>query len=322
MSTLHLLALAVPFAACCAALAGPESVDPTLPRYEAPDAELTGDINSVGSSTVGNLLTRWSEAFRAAHPDVDIALAGAGSGTAPPALISGAADLAPMSRPMRDVEIAAFREAFGYEPTSVTVAIDALAIFVNVDNPIESLSMQEIDAIFSADRKRGGEPIETWGDLGLKGEWAEEPIIVYGLRESTGGYALFNELVLQGGAFRSDLSVQPGSSAIVNGVGAFPHAIGYASQFFQTRSTRAVPIRDESGVLHAPDAKACEHGKYPLARELFIYVNKAPGKPLEPAVEAFLSFILSYEGQLIAAEDGNFPLSALLAAEQLDKLHN
>lgn len=322
MKPIHILALVSALAITPCALPGPEIVDPNLPGYAEPEQPLSGPVVSVGSSTVGNLLNRWSEAFRALHPDVSFELSGAGSGTAPPALISGAAALAPMSRPMNEKELASFRAAFGYEPTRITVAIDALAIFVNVDNPIESLSLQEIDAIFSADRARGGQPIDTWGDLGLQGEWADMPVIVYGFRDTAGGYALFGDLVLKGGDYRTDISVQPGSSAIVNGVGAYPNAVGYASQFFQTRSTRMVPIRDESGVIHAPDAKSCEHGKYPLARELFIYVNKAPGKPLEPRVDAFLAFILSKEGQTIAAEDGNFPLSPTLAAEQLSKLHD
>lgn len=322
MKPIHILALLSTLAASRGALPAPASVDPNLPHYVEPEQPLSGPVVSVGSSTVGNLLNRWSEAFRATHPDVTFEISGAGSGTAPPALISGAAALAPMSRPMNEKELASFRAAFGYDPTRITVAIDALAVFVNADNPIESLSLQEIDAIFSADRKRGGEIIETWGDLGLQGEWADMPLIVYGFRDTAGGYALFGDLVLKGGDYRPDISVQPGSSAIVNGIGAYPNAIGYASQFFQTRSTRMVPIRDEAGLIHAPDAESCEHGKYPLARELFIYINRAPGKPLEPRIEAFLTFILSHEGQTIAAEDGNFPLSQTLAAEQLAKLRD
>lgn len=322
MKPIHILALVSALTAASPAVPGPETVDPNLPRYIEPDQALAGTIVSVGSSTVGNLLNRWSEAFRAMHPDVAFNLSGAGSGTAPPALISGAAALAPMSRPMNEKELASFRAAFGYDPTRITVAIDALAVFVNIDNPIEALTLQQVDAIFSADRARGGDPIKTWGDLGITGELADMPVIVFGLRDTTGGYALFGDLVLKGGDYRSDLSIQPGSSAIVNGVGAYPNAIGYASQFFQTRGTRMVPIRDEAGAVHAPDAQSCEHGKYPLARELFVYVNKAPGKPLDPVVDAFLSFILSADGQQIAAEDGNFPLSATLAAQQSATLHD
>lgn len=296
-----------------------EFVDGGLPRYEAGEADLAGSIVSVGSTTVGNLLSRWADAFRALHPQTSVTITGAGSGTAPPALNSGAAALAPMSRPMNAGEIGAFRAKFGYEPTRITVAIDALAVFVNAENPIDALSMEQIDTIFSDDCKRGGETARTWGDLGLTGEWADMPLIVYGFRDTAGGYALFRELVLKGGEYRKDISVQPGSSAIVNGIGAYPNAVGYASQFFQTRRTRMVPIRDESGAAHSPDARSCENGKYPLARELFVYINKAPDKPLDPTVEAFLRFILSYEGQLIAAEDGNFPMSAPLAAQQIAK---
>lgn len=321
--------LAITLAACVAAATGagpatplPAAVDDALPVYAPAQNFVGAAIASSGSSTVTNLLNRWSGAYQEFQPGVKFTISGAGSGTAPPALTSGAAQLAPMSRPMNDAERAAFRARFGYDPTELVVAIDALAVFVNADNPIESLSLEEVDALFSRDLRRGHEPVSAWGDLGVAGDLADQPIIVYGFRDTAGGYSLFRDLVLKGGDYRSDISVQPGSSAIVNGVGAYDNAVGYASQFFLTRRTRMVPIRDENGVAHAPDLASCENGKYPLARELYIYINKAPDKPLDPLVADFLRFVLSKQGQTIAAEDGNFPISAALAAEQLAKIED
>ncbi len=321
--------LAITLAASIAAATGAEpttplasAVDDSLPAYTASQNFVDAVIVSSGSSTVTNLLNRWSTAYQELQPGVKFTISGAGSGSAPPALTSGAAQLAPMSRPMNDAEVAAFRARFGYDPTALVVGIDALAVFVNADNPIESLSLEEIDALFSRDLRRGHEPVDAWGDLGLAGELADQPIVVYGFRDTAGGYSLFRDLVLQGGDYRSDISVQPGSSAIVNGVGAYDNAVGYASQFFLTKRTRMVPIRDENGVAHAPDLASCENGQYPLARELYIYINKAPDKSLDPLVADFLRFVLSKQGQAIAAEDGNFPISAALAAEQLAKFED
>ncbi len=318
----RILALAfvlLPLASMRAQDAAAPDAQPQMPQY-SPVRAHSGTYFSVGSTTVSNMLARWRTAFASYHPGVSIELLGGGSGDAPPALVSGRAALAPMSRPMNAAELASFTKRFGYEPTRITVAIDALAVYVNIDNPIESLTLAQADSIFSADRKRGGPPVRTWGDLGLTGAWAGRPVQIYGFRDTAGGYALFRELVMQNGAYRMDINVQPGSSSIVNAIGAYTGGVGYASQFFQTRRTRMVPIVDEHGVTHAPDRAACESGEYPLARELYIYINKDPDKPIDPWLHDFLSFILSEQGQRMAADDGNFPISAALALDERAKL--
>lgn len=290
----------------------------------APDyvktVEAKGLIRSTGSSTVSGLINDWAIAFGSLHPGATVEVTGGGSSTATPALLSGSCDIAPMSRPMNEAELAQFRQKFGYEPTRIVVAIDALAVFVHKENPIETLSLAQLDAIFSATRMRGAEPADTWGDLGLTGEWADRPIHIYGFGDLTGGYALFRDLVLDGGDYNAAIRVQPGSSAIVNAVGSYREAIGFASQYFATARTRMVPITDENGVARDPTEAACLDGSYPLARRLFIYVNKKPGHPLPPNVAEFLRYALSRQGQSAAADAGMFSVPGDLAREQVESL--
>lgn len=279
--------------------------------------EAKGVIRSVGSSTVSGLVNAWADAFSTLHPGASVEVSGGGSSTATPALLSGDCDIAPMSRPMNDEELAQFKQKFGYEPFRIVVAIDALAVFVHKDNPIAALSLTQLDAMFSATRKRGGSPVDTWGDLGLTGEWADRPVQLFGFGDLTGGYALFRDLVLDGGEYSASMKAEPGSSAIVSAAGAYRGAVGFASQYFATARTRMVPIIGDDGVPHEPTEAACLEGTYPLARRLFIYVNKKPGEPLAPNTSEFLAYVLSRQGQATAAELGMFSLPAELARDQI-----
>src|SRR3954465_764396 len=154
-------------------------IDDKLPDYK-PVSGISGKLSSIGSDTLNNLMTYWAEDFKKIYPNVTIEIEGKGSSTAPPALIAGTSQLGPMSRKMKAEEIDAFEKKYGYKPRSVGVAIDALAVYVNKDNPIKSLTLQQVDSIFSSTRKRGGQAITTWGQLGLTGEWATKPISLYG----------------------------------------------------------------------------------------------------------------------------------------------
>ena len=155
------------------AQASPVTVDPAIGPY-AKVGGVSGNLNSIGSDTLNNLMTLWAEGFKQAYPNVRIQIEGKGSSTAPPALISGTAQIGPMSRAMKPTEIDEFEKKFGYPPTKVRVAIDALAVYVNKDNPLEKLSMAQVDAIFSKTRSCGGTAdIGTWGALGLEGTWAK-----------------------------------------------------------------------------------------------------------------------------------------------------
>lgn len=297
---------------------------PNPPAIDAPDyvkaAEAKGVIRSVGSSTVSGLINEWANAFSELHPGTSVEVTGGGSATATPALLAGECDIAPMSRPMNEAELKQFRDKFGYDPARVIIAIDALAVFVHKDNPIPSLTLAQLDAMFSATRKRGGSPVNTWGDVGLTGEWADRPVRLYGFGNLTGGYALFQDLVLDGGEYNAAMSVEPGSSGIVSAAGAYREAVGFASQYFATARTRMVPIADPKGVAHEPTREACIDGSYPLARHLFIYINKKPGQPLPPTTLEFLTYALSRQGQSAAAEAGMFAVPGDLAREQLASL--
>jgi phosphate transport system substrate-binding protein len=291
-------------------------VDAALPNYAKGEA-VTGKINSVGSSTLTQLINRWADDLRRIHPALAVEVTGGGSGSAPPALTEGRADLAPMSRPMNTTEIAAFRSKFGYEPMRITVGLDALGIFVNKNNPLKQISLQQLDALFSLTRKRGGAEIKTWGQLGLTGQWADQPIRIYGPQSTQGMYSLFRADVLQGGDYRYDMRTEPVASGIAQSVGADDYAIGFASHMFTSARARPLAVSAEpGGNAIAPTPLTAADGSYSLARGLYIYLNRKPGTPLAPALATFIQYVCSKQGQHSAAELGNYPLTAELAQKE------
>ena len=289
------------------------TVDAALPDYRK-IARLEGTVRSVGSSGLSNLLQRWAQEFRSIYPGVEVNIAGGGSDTALPALLEGRADIAPMSRPMRSEEMSAFKAKFGYPPTRLAIAADALAVFVNKYNPLQSASIAQLDRIFSMNHKRGGQAIRNWGELGLGGEWKDRPVVLKGPDRSQGSYALFRDVVLEGGDYRYDLAPEPGSTSVVQAVGAEATAIGFASRFYSTRRTRALAIGKAEGApaVH-PTQENCLNGSYPLSRFLYIYVNRKPQSSLAPATGQLLAFICSKQGQEIVAHENNLPLDATTA---------
>jgi phosphate transport system substrate-binding protein len=296
--------------------ARPPTVDPEMAEYQ-PSTNIAGVVRAVGSSTLSNLLFRWSTEFYRLYSSVELQITGGGSETAVPALIEGHADLGPMSRPMSESEVERFRAKFGYPPTRLTVAVDAIAVYVNKHNPLTRISFRELDAIFSDTRKRGSSAIRTWGQLGLTGEWAGRFILLKGPSSAHGLYGVFRSLVLTGGDYRLDMRPGPVASSIVQAVAAEDGAIGFASHFLAAARTKTLAVaRDEGGPYVLPIVENAVDGSYPLARNLFIYLNRPPGTPLAPALREFLRFICSEQGQEIAARDGNFPLNADLASRE------
>lgn len=285
------------------------TVDPGLPTYQTVSG-ITGNLNSIGSDTLNNLMTYWAEGFKALYPNVNIQIEGKGSSTAPPALIAGTAQLGPMSRRMKPTEIDAFEKKFGYKPTEIKVAIDALAVFVHKDNPIAGLNLQQLDSIFSSTRKRGGGEINQWGQLGLPGAWKTKPISLYGRNSASGTYGFFKEHVLEKGDYKASVKEQPGSSAVVQGVATDLGGIGYSGIGYQTSGVKAVPLAAEDGEFFPPTLDNALSKKYPLARFLYIYVNKKPGEPLDPLTREFIKFVRSQQGQKIVVKDGYYPLPA------------
>jgi len=291
------------------------TVDAKLPDY-AVASGVSGNLNSVGSDTLNNLMTFWSEAFKGKYPNVNIQVEGKGSGTAPVALTSGAAQVGPMSREMKSSEVAAFSDKFGHKPTKIPVAIDALAVFVHKDNPVKGLSLTQVDAIFSSTRKRGGQDINTWGDAKLTGAFAGKTISAFGRNSASGTYGFFKENALKNGDYKSSVKEQPGSSSVVQGVASDLAAVGYSGIGYKTSGVRALPLSLEDGsALIEPNYANCLNGSYPLARYLYVYVNKAPSKDMDKLTSEFLTFVLSKQGQEITIKDGYFPLPADVASE-------
>ncbi len=305
------------------ALTPPEPARPVVDAAIADyvrTVDVDGSVRSIGSSTLSNLLNRWVRDFKLLHPQVQIDVVGGGSGIAMPALMEGKSDLAPMSRPMNRDEIAVFEKKFGYPPTRVTVALDAIAIYVHKDNPIERVTLAQLDSIFSVTRRRGGAEMRRWGQLGATGEWQDMPITIKSPASTHGMHGLFRELVLNGGDYRMDLRAEPVSTSIVQGVGAERGAIGFASYFYATQRTHLLAVAaKEGGPFVAPTQADAASGRYPLTRFLSIYVNKKPGEPLAGATRALLTFICSRQGQEVVARDGNYPLSAEIAARECAK---
>ncbi len=312
-----LMALALCGALPSAALA--VEVDKDLPAYEQVSG-VSGNLNSIGSDTLNNLMTLWAEGFKAKYPNVNIQIEGKGSATAPPALIEATAQLGPMSRAMKQEEIDLFEAKFGYKPFEVKVSIDALAVYAHKDNPIEGLTLEQVDAIFSSTRKLGGkEEISDWGQLGLE-PWKGRAISLYGRNSASGTYGFFKEIALGKGDFKSSVKEQPGSSAVVQGVSSDLYSLGYSGIGYMTSGVRAVPLATEEGKFFEANYENCLSGDFPMARFLYIYVNKKPGQPMDKVTLEFLKFVLAKEGQEVVVKDGYFPMPATLAAEVVEGL--
>jgi len=288
-------------------------IDSALPDYSV-SSGVSGNLNSVGSDTLNNLMTFWAEGFKAKYPNVNIQIEGKGSSTAPTALTSGAAQLGPMSREMRSSEVAAFSGKFGYKPSKIAVAIDALAVFVHKDNSLTGLSLGQVDAIFSSTRKRGAQAAETWGNVGAKGDLAGKTISIFGRNSASGTYGFFKEKVLQNGDYKGSVKEQAGSSSVVQGVASDISAVGYSGIGYKTSGVKplALAIKD-SGPFVEPSYENCLNGTYPLARYLYVYVNKAPNKEMDKLTSEFITFVLSKQGQEITVKDGYYPLPADVA---------
>ncbi len=289
-------------------------VDENLPTYE-PVSGVSGTLNSIGSDTLNNMMTLWAEGFRAVYPNVQIQIEGKGSSTAPPALIGGTSQLGPMSREMKSSEIDAFESKYGYKPTAVGTSIDALAVFVHKDNPITNMTMTQVDSLFSSTYKRGGTPIARWSQLGVSGDLGNQPISLYGRNSASGTYGFFKKVALQGGDFSPRVKEQPGSSSVVQGVASDLAGAGYSGIGYSTSGVKAIDLDG----FH-PTPEACLSGDYPLARTLFVYVNKAPNQPIDKLTYEFLRFVLSKQGQEVVAKDGYYPLPAPIAAQILASL--
>lgn len=316
-----LIAAALPLSARMAQAEGAVTVDPKLPVYQK-TMGVAGNLDSIGSDTLNNLMTFWAESFKRQYPNVKIQIEGKGSSTAPPALIAGTSNLGPMSRKMKSEEEDAFEKKYGYKPTRIGVALDSLAVYVNKDNPVKSLSLPQVDAIFSKSRK-GGAPndISEWKQLTQDPSLATLPISIYGRNSASGTYAYFKEHALFKGDYKDTVKEQPGSAAVVSGITEDKAGIGYSGIGYRTSGVKALALSAKDGEeAYEADMANVISGKYPLSRMLYIYVAKEPNKPLAPLQKEFLKFVLSQEGQQIVIKDGFLPLPAAAAEKELEKM--
>ncbi|MBV7317566.1 PstS family phosphate ABC transporter substrate-binding protein [Shewanella sp. NIFS-20-20] len=295
------------------------ALDPQLSNYEK-SSGVSGNLSSVGSDTLANMMTLWAEEFKHIYPNVNIQIQAAGSSTAPPALTEGTAQFGPMSRKMKPNEVEAFEKHYGYPPTAIRVAIDALAVFVHKDNPIKGLSIEQLDGIFSTTHKCGDTNITRWGQVGLSGDWADKDIQLYGRNSVSGTYGYFKKKALCKGDFKANVNEQPGSASVVQSVSQSLNAIGYSGIGYKTAGVKAVALSKKGDNYIAATAENAANGSYPLSRYLYVYVNKAPNQPLSPMDREFIRFMLSKQGQTIVEKDGYVPVPQSVVSKDLSAL--
>ena len=296
------------------------AADHALPTYTKVSG-ISGNLSSVGSDTLANMMTFWAEEFKRQYPNINIQIQAAGSSTAPPSLTEGTSQFGPMSRKMKSKEIEAFEKRYGYKPTQVRVAIDALAVFVNKDNPIEGLSIKQVDAIFSSTQKCGNDKNATrWSDVGLDGNWADKDIQLFGRNSVSGTYGYFKSKALCKGDFKNSVNEQPGSASVVQSVASSLNSIGYSGIGYKVAGVKAVALSKKGGPFVEATMDNAITGKYPLSRFLYVYVNKHPNKPLSPLQAEFIKLMLSEQGQGIVKKDGYIPLPIAVVEKELAKL--
>jgi len=296
------------------------SVDKGVPSYKSVSG-ISGNLSSVGSDTLANLMTLWAESFKREYPNVNIQIQAAGSSTAPPALTEATSNFGPMSRKMKSKEIAAFEDRYGYKPTAIPVAIDALAVYVNKDNPIKGMTISDVDAVFSSTRKCGSEKSASkWGDLGMTGNWKNRDIQMYGRNSVSGTYGYFKKKALCKGDYKNNVNEQPGSASVVQSVSTSINGIGYSGIGYKTSGVRSVPLRKKAGKFVAATPENAVSGTYPLSRFLYVYVNKHPNKELAPLEKEFVKMILSKQGQEVVIKDGYIPLPEKVVSKYLGNL--
>jgi phosphate transport system substrate-binding protein len=223
---------------------------------------------------------------------------------------------------MKPQEEDTFQKKFGYKPSRIRVAVDSLALFVHKDNPITSLTIKQVDAIFSKDRKGGyASDIKTWGDIGLTGEWADKPISLYGRNAASGTYGYFKEVALFKGDYKDTVKEQPGSSSVVQAVATDKYGMGYSGVGYKTADVKTVPLSlDKHDDAFDANAENSYSGDYPLTRFLYVYINKNPVQKLDPLRGEFIKYVLSKQGQMIVIKDGYYPVSNSIVAEDLGVL--
>lgn len=302
-------------------VAAQSPLDPSLPPYRA-EEKLSGKLTLAGSYTMSQVASVWADSFRQMHPGAEIDVQVIGSVGSVNAVNAGEAHIGLLSRSILRSEVQDFQREHGHSPVVLTPMHESIGVFVHKDNPIKGLTFEQLDAIFSFTLRRGAsKPAATWGDLGLKGEWASKPIQVRGRRQATGVQVYFQEVVLAGGEFRPDIKEVLSNNEMLQAIAANPNAIGFAGATYSDPNAKMVPLAIEKGQPYVAEASIeSSRGQYPLVRPLQLVLNQEPGQPL-PALEAeFVKYVFSRFGQEDVVRSGMHPIGALPANLALDQI--
>lgn len=301
-------------------------LDPALPAFQPRKEKLTGSFKGAASDVLKVLVEKWFEKFKTYHPEVTLAISPPYAGSLGAVeLVKGDLDFVFVSRELKPDDITGFKAKFGYDPLSVPVsggsyrhygALDAIAFYVNKDNPLEKITFDQLDAMYSSTRYRGGKPITKWGDLGLTGEWADKPVKLYGIKPWNGFEEFVRQRVLsigdKRGEWREDIAFEKVVFPVARKVSDDRYGIGYSGIAYIDAGVKVIPVVEKAGgVPQAPTYENVALATYPLSRLTFFNTNKAPGKPLNPALDEFLRFVLSREGQQVVLDHASYiPLRA------------
>ena len=307
------------------------TIDPQLPAYvPTPGLRLDGSFVGGSSDVLVGLVGMWFEKFARYHPGVKLSIEPPFAGSlGTKELIKESVDFVFVSRELKPEDLVEFDARFGYAPTSIPISggsyrhygfLDAMGFFVHPDNPIRELTYDQIDAIYSSTHHRGGTPITTWGQLGLTGEWADKKINVHGIQPWNGFEEFIRQKILNAdgkrGEWRDDIHFEKVVFPLAGNVADDRYGLGYSGLAYIDAPVRMLALaRTADGPAVAPSYENVARAEYPLTRLVYFNVNKAPGKPLPPALNEFVRFLLSQEGQQTVREHGIFlPLRESQAA--------
>jgi phosphate transport system substrate-binding protein len=313
-------------------------VDPSIPSWQPGEvkSEPEEELAIVGADIMDEVVLEWTKIYRKQYPRLSVTLDLRASGTGVPGL-AGKGHIGPVGREAFATELKQFTDKFGYAPLEIRVATGSVGslgktassiVLVDKDNPLDCIGMDQLDAVYSKTRKRGFKEVSSWGDLGLTGEWASRPIKLYGLKPVNGIEQYVKSVVMLGGDYKDGIEFVKGKgfthafTVAAEDMAKKPGGLTYALLANQTPNTKVLKLSEKAGgECYAPTVANVYPHKYPLSRYIYIYVNKPPGKPLEPKVKEFLKLVLSREGQDVVAKERVFiPLTPQVVQEELKKL--
>lgn len=293
---------------------------PDLLEYE-PVGPLKGTLELGPPLGFESLLTRWANRMKQHYPDLRGGQIESTPLGTPRALTTASSRIGILTRRWTEGELEDFRIQWGTYPVELVVGGDAIRLIVHPDNPIRGLSLDQIDSIFSTGRRRGGKAIRTWGDLGLPGDWRQQPLSIYGMAKGTPAWSIFQERVQQGGKFNENVREQTSVESVIVHVADDPYAIGYISGGIRSDDVRVVPLQSSTGgSIVEPKAETILSLSYPLAWRIYMDVRKSNRGSVDPELAEFLKMILSLDGQTVLAAEGMVPISGRAARKELQKL--